>query len=104
MSHASDDVRAGLAATAFGLVAAISYVVQRLASFVGGEAPASTVLMSAHVPFFWRVGLSCFQGIIVAGILYLALPRDTAARWLPRLGRLVLPVTAALIAASLLVP
>ncbi len=104
MSDEGHDLRAGLAATAFGLVAATSYVVQRLASFVGGEAPASTVLMSAHVPFYWRVGLSCFQGLIVAGILYLAVPEEAAGRWLPRLGRLVLPGTLALIAASFLVP
>ncbi len=104
MSGSGDDPKAALAALAFGLGASTSYVVQRIGSYLGGEAAPTSVLMSAHVPFFWRVGLSVFHGVLLAIVLGLALSPDVARRWAGRLSTLALPLVFALVAASFLVP
>ncbi|MCO4773292.1 MAG: hypothetical protein KDA24_24875 [Deltaproteobacteria bacterium] len=101
---AGTDPRVGLAALLFGLGASISYVAQRLASYLGGEVLASTVLASEHTPFFWRVGLAVFQGLILAVIVGVAVPEDAARRWLSRLTAAVLPVVAVLIGLTFVVP
>ena len=101
---AGTDPRAGLAALLFGVGASSSYVVQRLASYLGGEVAAGSVLASEHTPFFWRVGLAVFQGLALAAIAFFALPEEAARRWLARLTAAVLPLVAALIALSFVVP
>ena len=48
-----------------GWASAVSYTVQRLASWAGGEVPASSVIAAAHIPFYWRVDMAVFHGALM---------------------------------------
>jgi len=96
--------REALGLCVFGLASAVAYVLQRLASHWLGEPGPELVLLSAHVPFFWRVALSLFQGLALGVIVAVLVPESHVERWLVAASRLALPITVALAAAAFAVP
>lgn len=96
------DARVGLGAAVFGLASSTAYVALRVASALSGEPTASSVLASAHVSYFWRVGLALFIGLIGAGVAPVL--TRSPERWLARLTPVVLPTVLALIVTMLSVP
>ena len=57
-----------------GWACALSYTLQRLASWLVGEVPASSVIAAAHIPYYWRVDLALFHGALfgLLGALWFA--------------------------------
>jgi hypothetical protein len=96
--------RSGLAALAFGLLSSAAYVALRIAAAWAGEAAPGAVLGSAHVPYFWRVGLAVFVGGMAASIAGLGADEEEARRWLGRGAVLALPTAVVLVALALAVP
>jgi hypothetical protein len=91
------------AAAAFGLAAVISYALQRLAAAAFDPVEASSVLLQAHLPYFWRVGLALLHGAGFASLALVA-PEGAAARALPLLARATPIGVAAAAVAMLAVP
>jgi hypothetical protein len=56
-----------------GWATAVSYTLQRLASWARGEIPETSVLAVAHIPFYWRVDVAIFHGLLLGliGALWL---------------------------------
>lgn len=55
---------------------AVSYTLQRLASWLSGEIPESSVLAVAHIPFYWRVDVALFHGLLLGLVCALWLGED----------------------------
>jgi len=87
----------GFACAGWG--AAVSYTLQRLASWLSGEVPATSVLAVAHIPFYWRVDVAVFHGVLLGLIGALWIGEDP--RGPSRLRTLIL-VTVPLCAIALL--
>lgn len=82
-----------------GWACAISYTLQRLASWAGGEVPASSVIAVAHIPFYWRVDLALFHGVLIGILCGVGFPRHPRS---PSLLRRVILTTIPLCALALL--
>ena len=91
------------AAATFALVATVSYALQHLAAVAFDPVPASSVLAQAHVPYFWRVGVSVLHGAGVAALVAV-LPDPVPQRLLPHLQRLTPPLVGLCAAAMLALP
>jgi hypothetical protein len=69
-----------LAAGVLGPAATLSYALQRLLD-AGG--PGGAVLLSAHIPYFWRIAMAGLHGLSAAVLLSLLVVRPE--RWLKHL-------------------
>ncbi|HHO50633.1 MAG TPA: hypothetical protein ENK18_07100 [Deltaproteobacteria bacterium] len=96
--------RLGLATSVAAVAAAVSYILQRLASAWVGEPAWTDVIASAHVPYLWRLALAGLHGATAGTVTGLGLDEVTAVRGLALLPRLLPPLALALAAAAILVP
>lgn len=100
MSERAD--RVALAATAFAVVVSWSYVGQHLGAKWLDDGRGASVIMQAHVPFYWRCFVALWHGLLVAAVLGLGVSEAGAGRWLERLRPWLVPtmLTAAILAAA----
>ncbi|MCB9682965.1 MAG: hypothetical protein H6733_15980 [Alphaproteobacteria bacterium] len=96
--------RLGLASTAFGLVAASSYVLQRLYAASSGVEGMGVAVATKHIPYYWRCDLALIHGVLAAVLVGFAVSDDDARRWFGRLPYAVPVVVGACVVAMLVVP
>jgi hypothetical protein len=97
--------RLALAIAVGGLVAATSYVAQRLAAAGGAQPAPDAAIVVKHIPYYWRVGLSLAHGGMFATVLlFLPLPRARVDAIAAALSAFAPALVAALALACLAVP
>ena len=87
----------GCACAGWGV--ACSYTVQRWVSWSVGEAPASSIFATAHIPFYWRVDVALLQGLMLGMLAASLIP--VSPRILEAL-RMTILITVPLFALALL--
>lgn len=95
--------RRAVTAAAFGLAVVASYAVQRLVD-ASTEPPLGTVLLQAHIPYYWRVGAAALHGAIVAAAVAVGLDEPRAARVLGALPWVTVAVVVPAAVAMAVVP
>lgn len=98
------DHRSCLAALVFGVVFALSYAAQRLASAWGGEVNPELVFATEHIPYYWRCGLALLHALAVALLVQFLVPTHRAEALLARAPLVVALLGGAAALSMVLVP
>lgn len=71
MSRPGQDPRASAALLLAGLTLVLSYTAQRLYAWtISVPSPPTEILAAAHIPYFWRVGLSVLHAVLVGALAH----------------------------------
>ena len=59
----------------------LSYAVQRIID-AQGEPPMETVLLQAHIPYYWRAAMAVLHALAAATLAHMLFPRASlSVRW-----------------------
>lgn len=96
--------RTALALAAFGLVAVVSYTLQRLWAAWQGELSFAANVSTVYIPYFWRCDLSALHGLGASVLVAFGLDEVRCQRALVHLPWIVLAVVLPSALAMALVP